>query len=86
MMCSHSKAKCEALWLVRERGTRESSIERAWVQILLEPLQNFGNYVYPTLPISFARDAKRRWSGEVKYPIQGVNLQPVVDSTTPREG
>ena len=26
------------------------------------PFQSFGNFVYPTLPVSFGRDSKNRWS------------------------
>ena len=27
----------------------------------LRPLGNFGNFLYPTLPVSFGRDSKSRW-------------------------
>ena len=37
-------------------------IEWSRVRIPLRPLGNFGNFLYPTLPVSFGRDTKRRWS------------------------
>ena len=45
-------------------------------------LRNFGNSVYPTLPVAFGGDTKIRRSllsgvsrkGEVKDPTQGVNV------------
>ena len=46
----------------------------------LRPLGNFGNFLYPTLPVSFRRHPKAVFpfylvsmSGEVKYPTQRVN-------------
>ena len=47
------------------------SIEWSQVRMPLRPLGNFGNFLYPTLPVSF---------GRVKYPTQGVNVKLVVDS------
>ena len=55
-------------------------------------LRNFGNSVYPGLPVSFGGDTKIvgpfylvSMPGEVKYHTQGMNVEPVVDSTTLRE-
>ena len=44
--------------VVRVRMT----IEWSRVRILLALLGNFGNSFYPTLPVSFGRDSKSRWS------------------------
>ena len=38
------------------------TIEWSRVRILLRPFGNFGNFLYPTLPVSFGRDTKSRWS------------------------
>ena len=38
------------------------TIERLWVRIQLVPLGNFGNFLYPTLPVPFGRYTKSRWS------------------------
>ena len=46
-------------------GDRASdfSVEGTGVQNhLLLPFQNLGNFVHPTLPVSFGRDTKSRWS------------------------
>ena len=43
-----------AQWLERATDNR--------VRILLRPFGNFGNFLYPTLPVSFGRDTKSRWS------------------------
>ena len=53
-------------------------------------LRNFGNTIYPTLPVSFGGDTKLKADGplylsipgEVKDPTQVINVSPVVDSTT----
>ena len=38
------------------------SVEWTGVQNHLLPFQNLGNFVLPTLPVSFGRDTKSRWS------------------------
>ena len=38
------------------------TIEWSRVRIPLRPFGNFGNFIYPTLPVSFGRDTKIRWS------------------------
>ena len=38
------------------------SVEGTWVQNHLLPFQNLGNFVHPTLPVSFGRYTKSRWS------------------------
>ena len=38
------------------------TIEWSRDRIPLRPLGNFGNFLYPTLPVSFGRDTKSRWS------------------------
>ena len=37
-------------------------IEWSWVRIPLRPLGNFGNFLDLTLPVSFGRNTKTRWS------------------------
>ena len=38
------------------------TIEWSRDRIPLRPLGNFGNFLYPTLPVSFGRDTKSHWS------------------------
>ena len=38
------------------------TIEWSRVRIPLRPFGNFGNFLYPTLPVSFGRDTKSCWS------------------------
>ena len=58
-----------ARWLVHRTGGRG-------LRILVEPPRNFGNSIYPTLPVSFGGDTKGRWSlrEEVKDPTHVVNV------------
>ena len=56
------------------------SIDGAVVQSHLPPFRNLDNFVHLTLPVSFRKDTKSRWSfylvsfsGEVKYTTRGVN-------------
>ena len=53
------------------------------------PFRSLGNFVHPTLPVSFGRESKSRWSllsmsmpGEVKHSTQGNEKKPVMDSLT----
>ena len=74
-----------AQWL--ERGL---TIEWSLVRILLRPFGNFGNFLYPTLPVSFGRDTKSRWSllsgvyarGSKRSHQSALEMCTVVDSTT----
>ena len=57
------------------------TIEWSRDRIPLRPLGNFGNFLYPTLPVSFGKDTKTvgpfylvPMPGEVKDPTQGVNV------------
>ena len=58
------------------------SNERTVVRVRLLPIRNFSNFVNPTLPVSFGRNTKNRWSldsslsvtGKVKDPTQEVNV------------
>ena len=43
-------------------GVVNPSPSRPRVRILLRPFGNFGNFLYPTLPVSFVRDTKSSWS------------------------
>ena len=49
-----------AQWL--ERATDNRVTDWSQVRIPLRPLGNFGNLLYPTLPVSFGRDTKSRRS------------------------
>ena len=44
-------------WLESATNNRGS-----WVRFPLAPLGNVGNFIYPTLPVSFGRDTKTCWS------------------------
>ena len=55
--------------------------EGSWVRILVEPLRNFGNSVYPALPVSFGGENKSLglfylvfMPEEGKAPTKGVNV------------
>ena len=52
------------------------------VQSHLPPFRNLGNFVHPTFVCVFLYVSFYLVSmpGEVKDPIQGVNVEPVVDS------
>ena len=60
------------------------------VRILLRPFRNFGNFLYPTLPVSFGRDTKSRWyllsgvyaRGSKRSHQSALEMCTVVDSTT----
>ena len=47
-----------AVWLGGCVARRFSESEGSWVRILVAPLRNFGDSVYPTLPVSFGGDTK----------------------------
>ena len=58
---------------------------------VVTPHRSLGYFVHPTLPLSFGRDNKSRWSllssvyaraGEVKDHTQGYGKKPVMDSLT----
>ena len=36
--------------------------DESWVRIMVEPLRNFFNSVFPALPVSFGGDTKSCWS------------------------
>ena len=56
------------------------------------PFRNLGNFVHPTLPLSFGRDSKSRWSllsgvyarGRKNIAPREMEKKPVMDSS--REG
>ena len=57
------------------------------VQVHLLQLRFLPNFAHSTLPVSFGRYTRSRWSilpgvyaGEVKYFAQGVNMKPAEDS------
>ena len=63
-------------------------VEGTGVQNYLLPFRNLGNFVHPTLPVSFGRDTKSRWSllsgvyaRGSKRPHTGKWKKLVVDST-----
>ena len=66
------------------------TIEWSRVRILLRPFGNFGNFLYPTLPVSFGRDTKSRRSllsgvyarGSKISHQYALEMCTVVDSTT----
>ena len=66
------------------------TIEWSRVRILRRPFGNFGNFLYPTLPVSFGRDTKSRWSllsgvyarGSKRSHQSALEMCTVVDSTT----
>ena len=51
-----------AQWLSQWLSSVRLTIEWSRVRILLRPFGNFGNFLYPTLPVSFGGDTKSRWS------------------------
>ena len=76
---------------VQNRFGRASdfSVEGTRVQNHVLPFRNLGNFVHPTLPVSFERDSKSHWSllsGVYGYargskrPHTGKWKKPVVDS------
>ena len=66
------------------------TIEWSRVRILLRPFGHFGNFLYPTFPVSFGRDTKSRWSllsgvyarGSKRSHQSALEMCTVVDSTT----
>ena len=71
---------CEFKWLSGYNAWLHS--EGSCVRILVETLRNFGNSVYPTLPVSFGEDRALKavgifylvsMPGQLKEPTQGVN-------------
>ena len=69
------------------RCWRFKPLARILIRILLVPLRNFGNFIYPTFPQSFRRYTKTVSPfcllfkpGEIKDPTQGVNVKSTVDS------
>ena len=51
---------CEARWSCVGRGGRVVE-RRTFGQNHLLPFRNLGNFVHPTLTVSFGRDTTRRW-------------------------
>ena len=63
LICAHSKSP----WILK--FSPWNVLESPWILFwqtptnpALRPLGNFGNFLYPTLPVSFGRDTKSRWS------------------------
>ena len=68
-------------------GAVAQCLEWSRVRIPRRPLGNFGNFLYPTLPVFSEETLKGvgpfypvSMPGGVKDPTQGVNVKPVVDS------